>query len=114
MSLNGNYPEAWFNMGILYLDAPSWPGLDVQGKLGMAISNLTRYRDMMASRLALDVRRLTFTFDPDSPSDRERIGRLYRHAHVIVHEARDGRVAIVADVPRRLVSRMTPAADVDS
>jgi GTP-binding protein HflX len=70
--------------------------------------------DTVASRLALDVRRMTFTFDPDNPSDRDRISRLYRHARVLVHEARDGRVSIVADVPRRLVSRMEPAADVNS
>ena len=58
--------------------------------------------ETMASRLALDVRRMTFTFDSDNPADRDRIGRLYRHARVLVHEARDGRVSIVADVPRRL------------
>jgi len=45
---------------------------------------------------------MTFTFDSDNPADRDRIGRLYRHARVLVHEARDGRVSIVADVPRRL------------
>ena len=69
--------------------------------------------ETMASRLALDVRRITFTFDPDSPADRERIGRLYRHARVLVHEARDGRVSVVADVPRRLLSRVAPAPDVN-
>jgi GTPase len=69
--------------------------------------------ETIASRLALDVRRLTFTFDPASASDRERIARLYRHARVLVHEARDGRVSIVADVPRRLVSRVDPAEDVN-
>ena len=69
--------------------------------------------ETMASRLALDVRRITFTFDPDSPADRERIARLYRHARVLVHEARDGRVSVVADVPRRLLSRVAPAPDVN-
>jgi GTP-binding protein HflX len=58
--------------------------------------------DTIASRLALDVRRMTITLDPDDPADRERIARLYRHARVLVHEARDGRVSIVADVPRRM------------
>jgi len=58
--------------------------------------------ETMPSRLALDGRRMTFTFDSDNPADRDRIGRLYRHARVLVHEARDGRVSIVADVPRRL------------
>ena len=66
--------------------------------------------ETMASRLALDVRRVTFTLDPDDPADRERIARLYRHARVLVHEARDGRVTVVADVPRRLLSRLDPAA----
>src|SRR5262245_59296540 len=62
--------------------------------------------DTVASRLALDVRRVTLTFDPDDPDDRERIARVYRHARVVVHEARDGRVSIVADVPRRLLGRV--------
>ena len=62
--------------------------------------------ETVASRLALDLRRLTLTFDPSSASDRERIARLYRHARVIEHETRDGRVSIVADVPRRLVDRL--------
>ena len=62
--------------------------------------------ETMASRLALDVRRITAVFNPSDPADRERIARLYRHARVLVHEARDGQVSIVADVPRRLVSRL--------
>ena len=66
--------------------------------------------ETIASRLALDVRRITFAFDPDNPVDRERIARLYRHARVLVHETRNGRVAVVADVPRRLLSRLDPAA----
>ena len=66
--------------------------------------------ETMASRLELDVRRMTFTFDLDDPADRERIARLYRHARVLVHEARDSRVSIVADVPRRLMPRVDPGA----
>ena len=62
--------------------------------------------DTIASRVALDVRRLTLTFDPADPADRERIARLYREARVIQHEARDGQVSIVADVPRRLLGRV--------
>src|SRR6478672_7926155 len=54
--------------------------------------------ETVASRLALDVRRVTLTFNPDEAADRERIARIYRHAKVIVHEARDGQVSIVADV----------------
>ena len=62
--------------------------------------------DTIASRLALDVRRVTLAFDPDEPGDRERIARVYRHGRVLEHETRDGRISIVADVPRRLVGRL--------
>ena len=66
--------------------------------------------DTIASRLALDVRRVTLTFDSDDPADRNRIARLYRHARVLVHETRDNQVSIVADVPRRLLGQLDPAA----
>ena len=52
---------------------------------------------------------MTLTFDPDDPADQERMARVYRHARVLVHESRDGRVTIVADVPRRLASAMNLA-----
>jgi GTP-binding protein HflX len=62
--------------------------------------------ETIASRLALDVRRITLTCDPEDPADRERIARLYRHARVLVHEVRDGRVSIVAEVPRRTAAAL--------
>ena len=73
----------------------------------LCISALTREGvdelvETITSRLALDVRRLTIELDANDPADRERIARIYRHARVIVHEASDGRVSIVADVPRRV------------
>jgi GTP-binding protein HflX len=75
----------------------------------LAREGLDELVDTVASRLALDVRRMTLTFDPDDPADRDRISRIYRHAHVVVHEARDGRISIVADIPRRLIDRIQPA-----
>jgi GTP-binding protein HflX len=66
--------------------------------------------DALMSRLALDVRRVTLTFDPDEPGDRERIGRVYRHGRVIEQETRDGRISIVADIPRRLIDRLSSRA----
>jgi 50S ribosomal subunit-associated GTPase HflX len=63
--------------------------------------------ETIASRVALDVQRATLTFNPEDPADRARIARLYRHARVIQHEARDGQVSIVADVPRRLLHTLT-------
>jgi GTPase len=66
--------------------------------------------DALMSRLALDVRRVTLTFDPDEPVDREQIGRVYRHGRVIEQETRDGRISIVADIPRRLIDRLSSRA----
>ena len=74
----------------------------------IAREGLEELVDTVASRLALDVRRMTLTFDPEDPADRERIARVYRHARVLVHETRDGRISIVADVPRRLADRIQP------
>src|SRR5215471_3733026 len=62
--------------------------------------------ETVASRLALDVVRMTLTFDPSDASDRERIARVYRHGRVVVHEERDNQVQVVADIPRRLVDRI--------
>jgi GTPase len=61
----------------------------------------------VASRLELDVRRVSLSFNPEDDGDRERIGRLYRHGRVIEHEVRDGRTTIVADLPRRLLGWFT-------
>jgi len=88
--------------------------LQDQDPAAMLISAITREGldeliDIVASRLALDVRRMTLTFDPGDPADRERIARVYRHAHVLVHEARDGQISIVADIPRRLADRIQPS-----
>ena len=77
----------------------------------LCISALTREGlveliETIASRLALDVRRMTIELDAGNPADRERIARIYRHARVLVHEARDGRISIVADVPRRILASL--------
>jgi GTP-binding protein HflX len=81
------------------LQNPIRKGLCLSALNGPGVDELV---ETLASRLALDVRRMTLTFDPNDPADRDRIGRLYRHARVVVHETRDGRVSIVADVPRRV------------
>jgi GTP-binding protein HflX len=66
--------------------------------------------DALMSRLALDVRRVTLTFDPDEPVDREQIGRVYRHGRVIEQVTRNGRISIVADIPRRMIDRLSSRA----
>ncbi len=67
---------------------------------------------MTASRLALDTRRITITFDADKDFDRQQIARLYRMARVVSHVATNGRVVIEAEVPRRFIERLTtPSAE---
>lgn len=59
----------------------------------------------VASRLALDTRRVTIVFG-DSDSDRREIGRLYRHATVVSHTTTDKGIVIEADVARRDIDRL--------
>jgi 50S ribosomal subunit-associated GTPase HflX len=68
---------------------------------------------MVASRLALDTRRITITFDSAKEFDRQQIARLYRVARVVSHVATNGRVLIEADVPRRFIERLTASEESD-
>ena len=61
----------------------------------------------VALRLGLDTRRVTVTFDGGHDVDQERIARLYRVGRVVSHRASGDSVVIEADVPRRLVGRLT-------
>ena len=80
----------------------------ISARGGQGIEELLQ---MLASRLALDTRRLTITFDSGNEFDRQQISRLYRMARVVSHVATNGRVVIEADVPRRFIERLTtPAA----
>jgi GTP-binding protein HflX len=88
--LDANHPAA------VQLSAANGTGLDA------LIASITR-------RLSLETQRVTLEFDEDDEDDRQRIARLYRHARVRSHEAVDGRVSIEADVPRRLLARLTAA-----
>jgi len=62
--------------------------------------------ETLAHRLAIDLQRVTFTFNPREAADQAAIAHLYRHGKVLVHETRDGQVSIVADVPRRLIGQL--------
>ena len=76
----------------------------ISARTGEGIDELV---EMVASRLALDTRRITITFDSEKEFDRQQISRLYRVARVVSHVATDGRVVIEADVPRRFIERLT-------
>ena len=62
--------------------------------------------ETIASRVALDVRRVTLDFDAEAADTPERVARVYRHARVLRHVTLDGRVSIDADVPRRALARL--------
>lgn len=64
--------------------------------------------DATTASLALDVRRVSLTLNPGDAEDRERLARLYKHARVLTHEAHDGVVSVVAEIPRRLLARLNP------
>jgi GTP-binding protein HflX len=76
----------------------------ISAATGVGADELTQ---MMASRLALDTRRVTIAFDSHKEFDRQQISRLDRVARVLSHVATDGRVVIEADVPRRFIERLT-------
>jgi GTP-binding protein HflX len=62
--------------------------------------------DAVTARLALDVHRVSLRLDPSSEGDRERLAQIYRFGRVLQHVEHDGQVAIEADLPRRLWTRM--------
>jgi GTP-binding protein HflX len=76
----------------------------ISARTGQGVDELLQ---MVASRLALDTRRITITFDSDKAFDRQQIARLYRVARVVSHVATNGRVVMEADVPRRFIERLT-------
>ena len=80
----------------------------VSARTGTGLDELLQ---IVASRVALDTRRITITFDADKDFDRQQISRLYRVARVISHVATNGRVVIEADVPRRFIERLTTPAE---
>jgi GTP-binding protein HflX len=63
----------------------------------------------IVQKLALDTRRVMLEFDEDNAEDREKIASVYRHARVVSHVTSHGRVAIEADVPRRVLDRVKTA-----
>lgn len=65
--------------------------------------------ETIAQKLEMDTQRVTLEFDAHNADDREKIARVYRHARVVSHTTDNGRVAIEADVPRRVLDRVRAA-----
>jgi GTP-binding protein HflX len=64
--------------------------------------------DGITAALELDTHRVHLEFDAGNADDRARLARVYRDARVVSHQAHDGRVSIEADVPRRVLARVSP------
>ncbi len=47
LQLKSKYPIAYFNLGILFLDAPSYPGMNKLQQLNTAIAHFTKYKRQM-------------------------------------------------------------------
>ncbi len=84
----------------LALEAPE--ALCVSALTGQGLDAL---RQAVAVRLALDTLRIAVELDPENETDRARMADIYRTGRVVHQEMRDGRMAIEADVPRRLADR---------
>ncbi len=82
----------------------------ISARTGKGVAELLQ---VVASRLALDTRRITITFDSEKDFDRQQISRLYRVARVISHVATNGKVVIEADVPRRFIERLTTPSEIE-
>jgi len=54
LQLEPQNPDAYFNLGILYLDAADYPGLDATARLDAAITHLAHYKQLASFRLAKD------------------------------------------------------------
>jgi tetratricopeptide (TPR) repeat protein len=54
LELNASYADAYFNLGVLYLDAPKMGELDLVTKLNTAIGHFAKYKNLASYRLAKD------------------------------------------------------------
>jgi GTP-binding protein HflX len=68
--------------------------------------------DTVAARLSLDRQRVSLEFDLAVEGDHERLAWLYRNGHVHSQVMMGDRAVIEADVPRRSLDRVRPAAEV--
>jgi Tfp pilus assembly protein PilF len=74
LQLRPDYPEAFFTLGVLYLDATDYPGLDTTTRLNRALAYFTKYRERAAAvggsegdRPGDDVARVKTTKGPEAP-----------------------------------------------
>ncbi len=70
--LDGSLADAWFNLGILYLDAKEMPGVpDLVAKLNISISHFNRYKQLAGYKITKDDPADTYLNDCRTQIDRE-------------------------------------------
>ena len=69
--LDPNYADAYFNLGILYLDAKQMPGTDLITKLNTSINYLNKYKQLAGYRLTKDDPADTYIAEARTGIDRE-------------------------------------------
>jgi GTP-binding protein HflX len=78
----------------------------VSARTGDGIETLL---ERVAVALALDMTRVTLSFDAGDPSDRARIAQIYKVGRVVSQATRGDRTVVEADLPRRLRDRLLGA-----
>jgi GTP-binding protein HflX len=68
--------------------------------------------DTVAARVALDQQQVSLSFDLTRDEERDRLTWLYRHGRVHSQVMQGDHAAVEAEVPRRLLDRVKPAATV--
>jgi hypothetical protein len=61
--------------------------------------------DLVASRVAMDTERTTFTLDFSNEADRQTLTELHRHARVTSQVTVGSQITVDAEVPRRIRDR---------
>ena len=69
----------------------------------------TELVEILASRLEMDTEPIRLELDSSREADRRLLAELYRHARVTSHVATGHRIAVEAEVPRRLLNRFRRA-----
>ena len=105
-SLSTRFASQWLRLQDvekIHPDALLFPSFD-----NCLAESYTRETQLFFDSIVKEDRNVLDLLTADYTFVNERIARVYRHARVAVHEERDDRIKIVADVPRRLVDRVTP------
>jgi GTP-binding protein HflX len=64
--------------------------------------------EAIASRLALDIERVSLFFGQNIDGGRDAIAEVYRHGRVLRHLSTEDGISLEADLPKRLIPRFAP------